>query len=100
MISSGFSILVALNKGLLGFPARNATGPEHPSLFKVLPVVRHFVAYAGPDGGRFSFDAGLIAALSPDRKVGPTPEGVALESFAEGLQPAYVPADSAARFPN
>jgi putative oxidoreductase len=50
--------------------------------------------------GRFSFDAGLIAALSPDRKVGPTPEGVALESFAEGLQPAYVPADSAARFPN
>ena len=49
-------IAVAFNKGLMGFAARSA--PARPSdAIKVLPVVRHFVAYAGPDGGRFSFDA-------------------------------------------
>lgn len=50
--------------------------------------------------GRFSLDAGLISALGPDRTVAPTPEPAALESFDEGVQPAYVPVDSTPRFPN
>ena len=49
-------IAVAFNKGLMGFTLRNATSRPSEAI-KVLPVVRHFVAYAGPDSGRFSFDA-------------------------------------------
>ena len=28
-----------------------------PEYYMVVPSIRHFVAYAGPDSGRFSFDA-------------------------------------------
>lgn len=50
-------IAVAFNKGLMGFVALNASMRAFGGAIKVLPIVRHFVAYAGPDGGRFSFDA-------------------------------------------
>ena len=49
-------IAVAFNKGLMGFLQRNATSRPTEAI-KVLPVVRHFVAYAGPDGSRFQFNA-------------------------------------------
>ena len=49
-------IAVAFNKGLMGFAQRNATSRPSEAI-KVLPVVRHFVAYAGPDSSRFSFNA-------------------------------------------
>ena len=49
-------IAVAFNKGLMGFAQRNATSRPTESI-KVLPIVRHFVAYAGPDSSRFQFDA-------------------------------------------
>ena len=50
-------IALALNKGLSGFAMLNATARQYGGAFKVLPVLRHFVAYAGPDSGRFGFDA-------------------------------------------
>jgi beta-glucosidase len=51
------STAVAFNKGIMGYPALNATARQYGEYVKVLPVIRHFVAYAGPDSGRFSFDA-------------------------------------------
>ena len=45
---------LAFNKGLMGFPSLTAPPPAYRL---VTPVIRHFVAYAGPDAGRFSFDA-------------------------------------------
>lgn len=51
------SIAVAFNKGLSGFASLDARTREHGDRFKVLGVVRHFVAYAGPDSERFHFDA-------------------------------------------
>ena len=50
-------IAIALNKGLMGYEQRNATVRPFNGAIKVLPIVRHFIAYAGPDSGRFSFDA-------------------------------------------
>ena len=50
-------IAVAFNKGLIGFPALNATERAFGGAMKTLTVLRAFVAYAGPDGGRFNFDA-------------------------------------------
>ena len=46
---------LAFNKGLMGFASLSATTP--PDYVMVTPTIRHFVAYAGPDSGRFSFDA-------------------------------------------
>ena len=51
------AIAVALNKGLMGYAALNASVREFGEYVKVLPSVRHFVAYAGPDSSRFSFNA-------------------------------------------
>jgi beta-glucosidase len=51
------STAVAFNKGLMGYAVRNATAREFGEYIKVIPVIRHFVAYAGPDSGRFSFNA-------------------------------------------
>mmetsp|Transcript_6568 Transcript_6568/g.19772 ORF Transcript_6568/g.19772 Transcript_6568/m.19772 type:complete len:730 (-) Transcript_6568:100-2289(-) len=48
---------VAFNKGLIGFPSLNSTTP--PAVYKTVPVLRHFGAYAGPDHGRFRFDASV-----------------------------------------
>jgi hypothetical protein len=48
---------VAFNKGLMGYASLNASRREYGERVKVVPTVRHFVAYAGPDSGRFSFDA-------------------------------------------
>jgi beta-glucosidase len=45
---------VAFNQGVMGFASRTAPPPEY---YMVVPSIRHFVAYAGPDSGRFSFDA-------------------------------------------
>ena len=53
-------IALALNKGLIGFAA--LAGAPPPAYAKVLPVLRHFVAYAGPDSGRFGFDARVAEA--------------------------------------
>lgn len=48
---------VAFNKGLMGYPTLNATARQYGEYMKLLPTVRHFVGYAGPDNGRFSFNA-------------------------------------------
>ena len=48
---------VALNKGLTGYLSLNATTRQYGEYKKLLPVIRHFVAYAGPDSGRFNFNA-------------------------------------------
>lgn len=48
-------LAVAFNKGLMGFAS--ATSREPPSVLKLLPVMRHFAAYAGPERTRFSFNA-------------------------------------------
>ena len=45
---------LAFNKGLMGFASPDAAPPDY---VMVTPTIRHFVAYAGPDSGRFSFDA-------------------------------------------
>mmetsp|Transcript_63266 Transcript_63266/g.120693 ORF Transcript_63266/g.120693 Transcript_63266/m.120693 type:complete len:791 (+) Transcript_63266:78-2450(+) len=51
-------IALSLNKALMGYASRNATTPKYGAdRWKVLPVIRHFVGYAGPDAGRFNFDA-------------------------------------------
>ena len=47
-------ISVAFNQGLMGFASPDSPPPEY---FQVTPIIRHFVAYAGPDSGRFTFDA-------------------------------------------
>ena len=49
------AIAVAFNKALLGFTSLGASEP--PPVLKTLPVIRHLGAYAGPDSGRFGFDA-------------------------------------------
>lgn len=46
---------IALNKALLGF--RSPSNRTRPAVYKTIPVTRHFAAYAGPDRGRFQFDA-------------------------------------------
>lgn len=51
------STAVAFNKGLMGYPSLNATTREFGEYIKVLPTMRHMVAYAGPDNGRFTFNA-------------------------------------------
>eukprot|EP00658_Telonema_sp_P-2_P027861 TRINITY_DN21452_c0_g1_i6.p1 TRINITY_DN21452_c0_g1~~TRINITY_DN21452_c0_g1_i6.p1 ORF type:complete len:658 (+),score=101.37 TRINITY_DN21452_c0_g1_i6:164-2137(+) len=51
------TIAVALNKALVGFKSLNSTTREYGWRLKTLPVLRHFVAYAGPDSERFSFSA-------------------------------------------
>ena len=48
-------IALGFNKGLLGFASESATAP--PPVLKVLPVIRHLGAYAGPERIRFRFDA-------------------------------------------
>jgi len=53
------AIAVALNKGLAGFASLDAPAREHGDYWKVVNVVRHFVGYAGPDAGRFSFNAAI-----------------------------------------
>mmetsp|Transcript_23235 Transcript_23235/g.69683 ORF Transcript_23235/g.69683 Transcript_23235/m.69683 type:complete len:734 (-) Transcript_23235:164-2365(-) len=50
-------VAVAFNKAIAGFATRNATARQYGDYFKVVGTVRHFVAYAGPDNGRFTFDA-------------------------------------------
>jgi beta-glucosidase len=50
-------VAVALNKALVGYAALNATAREHADYLKIMVVVRHFVAYAGPDSQRFHFNA-------------------------------------------
>ncbi|UJR16581.1 hypothetical protein I4U23_003481 [Adineta vaga] len=49
-------IAVAFNKGLMGYTKLNDTQLEY-NIYKVMPVMRHFVDYDGPDNGRFSFNA-------------------------------------------
>ncbi|CAF0985457.1 unnamed protein product [Adineta ricciae] len=49
-------IAVAFNKGLMGYTRLEDTKLEY-EIYKVLPVMRHFVDYDGPDNGRFSFNA-------------------------------------------
>ena len=51
------AIAVAFNKGLAGYATLASTTREYGEYMKVIPVLRHFVAYAGPDAGRFSFNA-------------------------------------------
>jgi len=43
----------------MGFRNLNDTVRQHGSRIKVLPVMRHFVAYAGPDSQRFHFFANV-----------------------------------------
>ena len=50
-------IAVAFNKGLLGFSSYNDASSPPPRVYKTLPVIRHLGAYAGPEVGRFAFDA-------------------------------------------
>jgi beta-glucosidase-like glycosyl hydrolase len=45
---------IAFNQGVMGFVSRGAPPPDY---VMVVPTLRHFVAYAGPDSGRFNFDA-------------------------------------------
>ena len=59
---------LALNKGLIGFAAHDASEP--PRVAKVLPVLRHFGAYAGPDAGRFHFDAQVRRAARARGRAG------------------------------
>ena len=49
------TIALGFNKGLLGFSSYES--PHPPRVLKTLPVIRHLGAYAGPDHGRFLFDA-------------------------------------------
>lgn len=49
-------VAVAFNKGLMGYKRLVDTELEH-GIYKVIPVMRHFVDYDGPDNGRFSFNA-------------------------------------------
>ena len=48
-------LAVAFNKGLMGFATASAREP--PPVLRTLPVLRHFIAYAGPESKRFSFNA-------------------------------------------
>ena len=58
-------VAIALNKGLMGFASRDAPAPQYEyglggrgdPRWKTIPVMRHMTAYAGPDNGRFTFDA-------------------------------------------
>lgn len=53
-----FQIALSLNKALMGYASRDAPSPQYgDDRWKVLPVIRHFVGYAGPDSQRFYFDA-------------------------------------------
>lgn len=54
------NIGIAFNKGLIGFSSFDS--PHPPSVYKTLPVLRHFTAYAGPEASRFSFDATVSEA--------------------------------------
>ncbi|CAF0851194.1 unnamed protein product [Adineta steineri] len=49
-------IAVAFNKGIMGYAKLEDTELEY-GIYKVIPVMRHFVDYDGPDDGRFSFNA-------------------------------------------
>ena len=49
------AIALGFNKALLGFASLES--PTPPRVLKTLPVIRHLGAYAGPDNGRFKFDA-------------------------------------------
>ncbi|KAL1503356.1 hypothetical protein AB1Y20_011408 [Prymnesium parvum] len=52
-------IATALNRALMGFDRQQAYSDEVPpcGVLKVLPTLRHFAAYAGPESLRFGFDA-------------------------------------------
>ncbi|CAF3694914.1 unnamed protein product [Rotaria sp. Silwood1] len=49
-------IAVAFNKGIMGYAKLEDTQLEY-GIYKVIPVMRHFIDYDGPDNGRFSFNA-------------------------------------------
>ena len=52
-------LATALNRALMGFDERQPYSDAVPSsgTIKVLPTIRHFAAYAGPDAKRFGFNA-------------------------------------------
>jgi beta-glucosidase len=54
-------VALALNKGLMGYAAYRADDPDASRLqygrMVVLPTLRHFAAYAGPERNRFGFSA-------------------------------------------
>ncbi|CAF1179883.1 unnamed protein product, partial [Didymodactylos carnosus] len=54
-------IAVAFNKGLMGYATLEDTQLEY-GIYKVMPVMRHFIDYDGPDDGRFSFNADISDA--------------------------------------
>ncbi|CAM4875216.1 unnamed protein product [Rotaria socialis] len=49
-------IAVAFNKGIMGYAQLEDTQLEY-GIYKVSPIMRHFIDYDGPDNGRFSFNA-------------------------------------------